>query len=188
MQRADKGKGKGKGKGTADKGKGKGQCKHKNWQRNALSNRRSTQTQMKAWEKNSGFKTFWTSDWIFDIDGFDIDVNQHSLWLVPLAVPPSTNPVYAQKPGPGLRQPRQILRDLSDSLDRDGIMAIGSLEYSTMDQRDFICAKVELQTGEEGWINVAMHEHGWPSGKWRMYLACALVCKIMRIDASFGDS
>ena len=148
---------------------------------------------MKAWEKNSGFKTFLTSDWIFDIDGFDIDVNQHSLWLVPLAVPPSTNPVYAQKPGlrqprQGLRQPRQILRDLSDSLDHDGIMAIGSLEYGTIDQRSFICAKVELKTGEEGWINVAMHEHGWPSGKWRMYLACALVCKIMRIDASFGDS
>ena len=125
---------------------------------------------MKAWEKNSGFKTFLTSDWIFDIDGFDIDVNQHSLCLVPLAVTPSTNPVYAQKPGPGLRQPRQILRDLSDSLDHDGIMAIGSLEYGTIDQKDFICAKVELKTGEEGWINVAMHEPGWPSGKWRMYL------------------
>ena len=158
------GKGKGKGK---DKGQRKGLT------RNAFSDRVSTQTQMKVWRKNRGFKKFLTSDWIFEIDGFDIDVNQHSLWLVPLATFPSTNPVYANKPGQG--EYKQILRNLSDSHDHDGIMAIDSLEYGTIRPRSFICAKVKLATGEEGWINVAMHHHTWPSGQWRMYLKVVLI-------------
>ena len=156
------------------KGKGKGKGQHKGLTRNDLSDRRSTQTRMKDWRKNSGFKRFSTNDWIFEIDGFDIDVNQHSLWLVPLATGRSTNPVYAQKPGQG--EYDQILRNLSDSHDHDGIMAIGSLEYGTIQSRDFICAKLKLSTGEEGWINVAMHHHTWAPGEWRMYL------KVVRIN------
>ena len=155
----------GKGKG---KGKGKGQ--RKGFTRNDDGYRRSTQKRMKDWRKNSGFKRFGTSDWISEIDGFDIDVDQHSLWLVPLAANRSTNPVYANKPGQG--ESAQILRNLSDSHDHDGIMAIGSLECGTIQsrRRDFICAKVKLSTGEEGWINVAMHHHTWALGEWLMYL------------------
>ena len=125
---------------------------------------------MNALKKNGGFKKLNAElfDWIFDID-----VDQHSLWLVPLAVLPAHNPVYAHKPGQG--EYKQILYNLSDSLDGNGIMAIGALEFGQISNRDFICAKVKLWTGEEGWINIAMHSNNWQNDKWLIYLKVVLV-------------
>ena len=150
------GGGKGKGKGK-DKGKGKGKGKGRCWR-------------MNAFKKNGGFKNLKSElfDWIFDID-----VDSQSLWLVPLAIPPAHNPVYVHKPGQG--EFNQILYDLSGSLDGDGIMAIGALELGTIRHRDFICAKVKLSTGEEGWINIAMRSNNWQNDKWFIYMKVVLV-------------
>ena len=125
---------------------------------------------MNALKKNGGFKKLNAElfDWIFDID-----VDSQSLWLVPLAIPPAHNPVYVHKPGQG--EFNQILYDLSDSLDGDGIMAIGALELGTIRHRDFICAKVKLSTGEEGWINIAMRSNNWQNDKWFIYMKVVLV-------------
>ena len=161
MERMGKGKGKGKGKGQ---GKGR--------PRNAFSDRRRTQTNMRTWAKNSGFRSFWTSNWISEINGFDIDEHR-SLWLVPLSRPPSTNPVYAHPPGQG--EYEKIVRDLSESPNHEGIYAKGSLSYGTIGQRDFVFANVELASGEEGYINVAMHHRTWPHGRWRMYMKVVLI-------------
>ena len=143
------------------------------WQQKAFSSRRPKEAKMNAWGKNSGFKKLDSEsfEWIFDIDD-----NQHSLWLVPLARLPATNPVYAHKPG-GQSECHRILRDLSDSPQKKGIMAIGALEYGSIShlQRDFICAKVQLAIGQEGWINVAMREKRWANGEWMMYLKVVLI-------------
>ena len=143
------------------------------WKRKAFSSRRPKEAKMNAWGKNSGFKKLDSEsfDWIFDFDE-----NQHSLWLVPLARLPATNPVYAHKPG-GQSECHRILRDLSDSPQKKGIMAIGALEYGSIShlQRDFICAKVQLAIGQEGWINVAMRENRWANGEWMMYLKVVLI-------------
>ena len=160
MERMGKGKGK-------DKGRGKGRP------RNAFSDRHRTQTKMTAWERNSGFRSFWTSNWISEINGFDIDVTQQSLWLVPLSRLPSTNPVYAHPPGQG--EYEKILHDLSESPDHEGIYTIGSLDDGSIGQRDFVFAKVELASGEEGYINVAMHRRTWPHGRWLMYFKVVLI-------------
>jgi len=130
--------------------------------------------------KNCGFVNF---DRALFPEVFDIDVDQQSLWLVPLADPPFHNPIYAHKPGQS--EVDQILYDLSRSPDGDGIMAIGALEFGTIGNKDFMCAKVKLsRTGQEGWINVAMHDHKWKNGdRWRIYLK---VVKVVRVeDPSF---
>ena len=157
---------KGRGK-CKDKGKGKGQPKgqRKGWH-------------MNAFKKNSGFKkvNFELVDWIFDIDIFE-----HSLWLVPLAVRQMTNPVYAHKPAQGVPH-KQILRDLSHSPDCDGIKAIGALEIGTLGTKEFICANVILSTGEEGWINVGMRDlSNLQSRQWTIYLK---VCAVERATGS----
>ena len=141
---------------NAKSGKGNGKGK---WQRKCHK-----QTKMNASKKNSGFKKVNAElfYWVFDIDR-----DQHS--LVPLAVSPSTNPVYAHKPGQGVVY-EKILRDLSDSPDCDGIMAIGALDFGTICHKKLICAKVRLSIGEEGWINVAMRDNRWPKEEWLMYL------------------
>ena len=145
-----------------DKGKGKGQPKgpRKGWSMNALT-------------KNSGFKKLDKElfDWILDID-----VHEHSLWLVPLAVRQGTNPVYSHAPGQGAVH-KQILRDLSHSPDYEGIMAIGSLQVGTMINRQFIYAKVILSTGEEGYINVAMRDlsNTLQPRQWTLYLKVEVV-------------
>ena len=126
---------------------------------------------MNAIKKNSGFKKV-----NFDLFEcfFGIDIFEQTLWLVPLAVRQMTNPVYAHKPGQGVEYKR-ILRDLSDSLDCDGIMAIGALEFGTICQREFICAKIRLSTGEEGWINAAMHDNRCRNEQRTIYLeVCAV--------------
>ena len=155
--RKGKGKAKGKDKGKAMKGKGKDMNDY---------------LCMNDLTKNCGFVNF---DSALFSEVFDIDVDQQSLWCVPLAVPPFHNPIYAHKPGQG--EFDQILYDLSSSPDGDGIMAIGALEFGTIGNRDFICAKVKLSTGQEGWINVAMHDNKWQNGdRWRIYL------KVVRVE------
>ena len=128
------------------------------------------QRKMAAFKKNSGFKMLDAGlfDWVFDIG-----LNQHRLWLVPLARRPATNPVYAHKPFQG--EYKKILDNLSDSFDHDGIMAIGALEYATIRRKDFLCARVRLKTGEQGWINVAFHDDQMRNGEWMLYL------KVMRV-------
>ena len=157
---------KGKGK-CKDKGKGKGQPKgpRKGWPMNAFT-------------KNSGFLTLDKQqfDWIFDID-----VHEHSLWLVPLATRHNRchNPVYAHAPAQGA-VPKEIVHDLSHSPDFEGIMAIGSLQVGTMSNREFIYAKVILSTGEEGYINVAMRDFSNLTGKWTLYLLVQAVTKLTK--------
>ena len=127
---------------------------------------------MEALTKNCGFVKV-NRALIREFESIDLD--KQSLKLVPLAVPPSTNPVYRNKPGEGVFD--QILYDLSLSPDGEGIMAIGALDSGTVGNRDFICAKVRLSTGEEGWINIAMHSHKWTNADtWKMYL------KVTKVD------
>ena len=148
---------KGRGK-CKDKGRGKGQRKG---------------CDMNAFKKNSGFQKLNLElfEWIFNINE-----HEHSLLLVPLARDLMTNPVYSHKPGqPGVVC-KTLLRDLSHSPDCDGVMAIGALEFGTIRNKDFICAKIMLSTGEEGWINVAMHDNkGCTNEQWTIYLkVCAV--------------
>ena len=157
---------KGRGK-CKDKGKGKGQPKgpRKGWPMNAFT-------------KNSGFLNLHKQhfDWIFDID-----VHEHSLWLVPLASLHNRchNPVYAHAPAEGA-VPKEIVHDLSNSPDFEGIMAIGSLQVGTVSNREFIYAKVILSTGEEGYINVAMRDFSNLTGKWTLYLLVQAVTKLTK--------
>ena len=157
---------KGRGK-CKDKGKGKGQHKSQN-----------TGWPMNAFTKNSGFLKLHKQhfDWIFDID-----LHEHSLWLVPLA-PLHTrchNPVYAHAPADGA-VPKEIVHDLSHSPDFEGIMAIGSLQVGTMGNKEFIYAKVILSTKEEGYINVAMRDFSNLSGKWTLYLLVQALTKLTK--------
>ena len=157
---------KGRGK-CKDKGKGKGQPKgpRKGWPMNAFT-------------KNSGFLTLDKQqfDWIFDID-----VHEHTLWLVPLASLHNRchNPIYAHAPAQGAI-PKEIVHDLSHSPDFEGIKAIGSLQVGTMINREFIYAKVILSTGEEGYINVAMRNFSNLTGKWTLYLLVQAVTKLTK--------
>ena len=147
---------KGRGK-CKDKGRGKGQRKG---------------CDMNAFKKNSGFQKLNLElfEWIFNINE-----HEHSLLLVPLARDLMTNPVYSHKPGqPGVVC-KTLLRDLSHSPDCDGVMAIGALEFGTIRNKDFICAKIKLSTGQEGWINVAMHDKRCQNEQWTIYLkVCAV--------------
>ena len=148
---------KGRGK-CKDKGRGKGQRKG---------------CDMNAFKKNSGFQKLNLElfEWIFNINE-----HEHSLLLVPLARDLMTNPVYSHKPGqPGVVC-KTLLRDLSHSPDCDGVMAIGALEFGTIRNKDFICAKIKLSTGQEGWINVAMHDNkGCTNEQWTIYLKVSAV-------------
>jgi hypothetical protein len=144
-----------------DKGRGKGQRKgqRKGWH-------------MNDFKKNSGFKKLNLElfEWIFNINE-----HEHSLLLVPLARDLMTNPVYSHKPGqPGVIC-KTLLRDLSHSPDCDGVMAIGAVEFGTIRNNEFICAKIMLSTGEEGWINVAMHDKRCQNEQWTIYLKVSAV-------------
>lgn len=143
--------------------------------RSRSDNRRQRhRRQMAAFKKNSGFKSvnYNIFDWIRECD----NARDVRLFLVPLAREGTsqTNPVYAHKPGQGER--KTILENLSDSSDRNGIMAIDRLEYATLNRKEFLCTRVKLKTGEEGWINVAAHDQS-PHAReeWKLY------CKVMRI-------
>ena len=157
---------KGRGK-CKDKGKGKGQPKGPN-----------TGWPMNAFTKNSGFLKLHKQqfDWIFDID-----VHEHSLWLVPLASLHTRchNPVYAHAPADGA-VPKEIVHDLSHSPDFEGIMAIGSLQVGTMSNKEFIYARVILSTEEEGYINVAMRDFSNLSGKWTLHLLVHALTKLTK--------
>ena len=160
---------KGRGK-CKDKGKGKGQMKTKT---------KNSGWPMNAFTKNSGFLKLAKQhfDWIFDID-----MHEHDLWLVPLASLHTRchNPVYAHAPAEGA-VPKEIVHDLSNSPDFEGIMAIGSLKVGTISNRDFIYAKVILSTGEEGYINVAMRDFSnLYTDKWTLYFLVHALTKLTK--------
>ena len=160
---------KGRGK-CKDKGRGKGQRKG---------------CDMNAFKKNSGFQKLNLElfEWIFNINE-----HEHSLLLVPLARDLMTNPVYSHKPGqPGVVC-KTLLRDLSHSPDCDGVMAIGALEFGTIRNKEFICAKIMLSTGEEGWINVAMHDKRCQNEQWTIYLKVSAVDRATPIRTGASPS
>ena len=68
------------------------------------------------------------------------------------------------------------MRDLSESIDHNGVKA-EHFEYLSADKKTFFwCARVELKAGLKGWINVAKWNVFWPMKKRVMYM------KPVRID------